>query len=185
MEEKTLKIINYAFVGVFSVEIALRMTAMGKFYFYSPWNIFDFFLILTSLLSKRRSSVIGPTPRFKFVQTSLLFVSVNVISSVIIAAHAGSGDPISTSRWLPMLRMIRVVRILRVARVASGVRTLLFALMLSIPALFNIGSLLFLFMFIYAIFGMSQFGHVEKSGAINEILNFETFPSTMLLLFQV
>ncbi|XP_076802540.1 LOW QUALITY PROTEIN: sodium channel protein type 4 subunit alpha B-like [Clavelina lepadiformis] len=160
VEEKTLKIINYAFVGVFSVEIALRMTAMGKFYFYSPWNIFDFFLILTSLL-------------------------INVISSVIIAAHAGSGDPISTSPWLPMLRMIRVVRILRVARVASGVRTLLFALMLSIPALFNIGSLLFLFMFIYAIFGMSQFGHVEKSGAINEILNFETFPSTMLLLFQM
>ena len=84
-----------------------------------------------------------------------------------------------------MLRLIRVVRILRVARVASGIRTLLFALMLSAPALLNVGSLLFLFMFIYAIFGMSQFGHVEKNGVINDILNFETFPNTFLLLFQV
>jgi len=92
---------------------------------------------------------------------------------------------ISTSPWLPMLRLIRVVRILRVARVASGIRTLLFALMLSAPALFNVGSLLFLFMFIYAIFGMSQFGYIEKNGVINDILNFETFPNTFLLLFQV
>lgn len=89
------------------------------------------------------------------------------------------------SPWLPILRMIRVIRILRVARVASGIRTLLFALMLSIPALFNVGSLLFLFMFIFAIFGMSQFGHVEHKGAITDILNFETFPNAFMLLFQV
>ena len=57
--------------------------------------------------------------------------------------------------------------------------------MLSAPALFNVGSLLVLFMFIFAIFGMNQFSQVEKKGAINEILNFETFPKTFMLLFQV
>ena len=108
--------------------------------------------------------------------------------SIVLRAMSEVGEEvttISTSPWLPTLRLIRVVRILRVARVASGIRTLLFALVLSLPALFNVGSLLFLFMFIYAIFGMSQFGRVEKNAVLNDILNFETFPNTFLLLFQV
>ena len=93
--------------------------------------------------------------------------------------------PGTTSPWLPMLRMIRVVRTLRIARILSGIRTLLFALMLSVPALFNVGSLLILIIYIYAILGMSQFNHIEKKGAITETLNFETFPNAFLLLFQV
>ena len=95
------------------------------------------------------------------------------------------GVPGTTSPWLPMLRMIRVVRTLRIARILSGIRTLLFALMLSVPALFNVGSLLILIIYIYAILGMSQFNHIEKKAAITETLNFETFPNAFLLLFQV
>jgi len=67
----------------------------------------------------------------------------------------------------------------------QGIRTLLFALMMSLPALFNIGCLLFLFMFIYAIIGMSQFPHVQKIAGIDNLLNFETFPNAFLVLFEV
>ena len=66
----------------------------------------------------------------------------------------------------------------------QGIRTLLFALMMSLPALFNIGSLLILVMFMYAILGMSQFAYVQKVGGIDDMLNFETFPNSFLLLFQ-
>ena len=116
-----------------------------------------------------------------------VFFSVNAVILAVPTSDNVSTDvpTVPTSPWLPMLRMIRVIRILRVARVASGIRTLLFALMLSAPALFNVGSLLLLFMFIYAVFGMSQFNHVEKKGALNDVLNFETFPNAFLLLFQV
>jgi hypothetical protein len=53
------------------------------------------------------------------------------------------------------------------------------------PALFNIGLLLFLVMFIYSIFGMSFFAYVRKSSGITELFNFETFPNSMIVLFQM
>nr|XP_018669384.1 sodium channel protein type 4 subunit alpha B-like isoform X2 [Ciona intestinalis] len=158
--QSVIKNINYGFVVVFTLEIVIRIIAMGKSYFYVPWNVFDFLLILASVLA-------------------------NAIPIIITHTNPNTVSTVTSTPWLPMFRMVRVARILRVARVASGIRTLLFALMLSAPALFNVGSLLFLFVFIYAIFGMNQFALVEKKGAINDILNFETFPNTFLLLFQM
>ncbi|CAF4331631.1 unnamed protein product, partial [Rotaria sp. Silwood2] len=67
----------------------------------------------------------------------------------------------------------------------KGIRTLLFALAVSMPALFNIGLLLFLVMFIYSIFGMSFFAYVRKSAGITDLFNFETFPNSMIVLFQM
>ncbi|KAI0978732.1 hypothetical protein GJ496_009854 [Pomphorhynchus laevis] len=52
---------------------------------------------------------------------------------------------------LRVIRIVRICRVLRLVRAARGVRTLLFALLISLPALFNIGLLLFLVMFIYGI----------------------------------
>ena len=62
---------------------------------------------------------------------------------------------------------------------------MLFALIVSLPALFNIGALLALITFINAIIGMAHFGHVTHSGALNEMVNFETFGRSMLLLFRL
>jgi hypothetical protein len=53
------------------------------------------------------------------------------------------------------------------------------------PALFNIGLLLFLIMFIYSIFGMSFFAYVRKSAGVTDLFNFETFPNSMIILFQM
>lgn len=61
----------------------------------------------------------------------------------------------------------------------------MFALMMSLPALFNIGLLLFLVMFIYAIFGMSSFAYVKKDKGIDDLFNFETFGNSMICLFQI
>jgi hypothetical protein len=61
----------------------------------------------------------------------------------------------------------------------------LFALVVSLPALFNIGALLALLLFVYAILGMSLFGHVKQQGALNDMINFETFGRSMQLLFRL
>ena len=84
-----------------------------------------------------------------------------------------------------VVRVFRVGRLLRLVKSAKGLRTLLFSLATSIPALFNIGLLLFLVMFIYAILGMSFFMHVKHNRGLDETLNFETFAGGVLLLFQV
>uniref|UniRef100_A0A8D0TLR3 Sodium channel protein n=1 Tax=Sus scrofa TaxID=9823 RepID=A0A8D0TLR3_PIG len=84
-----------------------------------------------------------------------------------------------------VIRLARIGRILRLIKGAKGIRTLLFALMMSLPALFNIGLLLFLVMFIYAIFGMSNFAYVKREVGIDDMFNFETFGNSMICLFQI
>ena len=86
---------------------------------------------------------------------------------------------------LRVVRVFRVGRVLRLVKSAKGIRTLLFSLAVSMPALFNIGLLLFLIMFIYAIFGMSFFMHVKYNAGIEHLFNFETFGHSMTLLFQI
>uniref|UniRef100_A0A8C7SMZ4 Sodium channel protein n=1 Tax=Oncorhynchus mykiss TaxID=8022 RepID=A0A8C7SMZ4_ONCMY len=65
-----------------------------------------------------------------------------------------------------VIRLARIGRVLRLIRGAKGIRTLLFALMMSLPALFNIGLLLFL-------------------AGIDDMFNFETFGNSMICLFQI
>uniref|UniRef100_A0A669BDM9 Sodium channel protein n=1 Tax=Oreochromis niloticus TaxID=8128 RepID=A0A669BDM9_ORENI len=84
-----------------------------------------------------------------------------------------------------VIRLARIGRILRLIKGAKGIRTLLFALMMSLPALFNIGLLLFLNMFIFSIFGMSNFAYVKKEAGIDDIFNFETFGGSIICLFQI
>lgn len=84
-----------------------------------------------------------------------------------------------------VVRLARIGRILRLVRAARGIRTLLFALMMSLPSLFNIGLLLFLVMFIYAIFGMNCFCKVKEGFGIDDIFNFRTFVGSILCLFQI
>nr|XP_015812914.2 sodium channel protein type 4 subunit alpha [Nothobranchius furzeri] len=84
-----------------------------------------------------------------------------------------------------VIRLARIGRVLRLIRAAKGIRTLLFALMMSMPALFNIGLLLFLVMFIYAIFGMANFAYVKKQDGVDDMFNFETFGNSIICLFQI
>ncbi|XP_067031224.1 sodium channel protein 1 brain-like [Acropora muricata] len=86
---------------------------------------------------------------------------------------------------LRVVRVFRLGRLLRFFEGAKGVRRLLFTLVKSLPGLVNIAMLLFLIIFIYAIIGMSSFGYVKKTNGITDVVNFETFGSSILLLFRV
>lgn len=96
-----------------------------------------------------------------------------------------SMDLVFSPTLLRVVRVFRVGRILRLVKSAKGIRTLLFSLAVSLPALFNIGLLLFLIMFIYAIFGMSFFMHVKHTRGISDMFNFQTFDRSVMLLFQI
>ena len=86
---------------------------------------------------------------------------------------------------LRVVRVFRLARLLRFFESAKGIRSLLFALVKSLPGLANIGCLLFLFMFIYACIGMSLWGNVKHTGYLDDVVNFETFFSSLLLLFRI
>jgi len=84
-----------------------------------------------------------------------------------------------------VVRVFRLGRLLRFFEGAKGIRKLLFTIVKSAPALSNIGTLLFLITFIYAIMAMNLFGTLAHQGAINKVTNFETFGRSMCLLFRI
>nr|XP_004662158.2 sodium channel protein type 10 subunit alpha isoform X1 [Jaculus jaculus] len=156
-EEKTrvLGRINQFFVAVFTGECVMKMFALRQYYFTNGWNVFDLIVVVLSI-------------------GSLIF-------SAILSSLASYFSP----TLFRVIRLARIGRILRLIRAAKGIRTLLFALMMSLPALFNIGLLLFLVMFIYSIFGMANFAYVKWEAGIDDMFNFQTFANSMLCLFQI
>lgn len=49
--EKILSYINLVFTGVFIMEAALKILGLGiSGYWFSGWNRFDFFVVMTSIL---------------------------------------------------------------------------------------------------------------------------------------
>uniref|UniRef100_A0A8C3V8Q3 Sodium channel protein n=1 Tax=Catharus ustulatus TaxID=91951 RepID=A0A8C3V8Q3_CATUS len=145
--------INMVFVVLFTGECVFKIFSLRYYYFTIGWNIFDFVVVILSIIGMFLAEVIE-----KYFVSPTLF---------------------------RVVRLARIGRILRLIKGAKGIRTLLFALMMSLPALFNIGLLLFLVMFIYAIFGMSNFAYVKREDGIDDMFNFETFGNSMICLFQI
>ncbi|XP_054549163.1 sodium channel protein type 11 subunit alpha [Talpa occidentalis] len=125
--------------------------------------------------------------QFYFTNGWNLFDCVVVVLSIVssIVTALGKKHIPFPPTLLRIIRLARIGRILRLVRAARGIRTLLFALMMSLPSLFNIGLLLFLIMFIYAIFGMKCFSDVKLEAGVDDIFNFQTFVGSMLCLFQI
>ena len=46
----TLSTLNFWFSIIFITEMTLKIIAFSKAYFYSGWNIFDFFVVMASVL---------------------------------------------------------------------------------------------------------------------------------------
>jgi len=84
-----------------------------------------------------------------------------------------------------LLRALRMLRVVRLFQADRGVRNLVTTFLVSIPAMLNIGSLLGIFVFMYAVLGMQLFTFVEhgEEGLTDE-RNFGTFGNSCLLLFQ-
>ena len=70
--------------------------------------------------------------------------------------------------------------------ICRGLRTLFNTLLSSLPAVFNVGSLLFLMFFIYAILGMNLFGTQDNELSQQDPhANFLSFGASMLTLFRL
>jgi len=50
--ETVLEISNQVFVVIFTCECIMKLLGLRHYYFKQPWNIFDFVVVITSLLSK-------------------------------------------------------------------------------------------------------------------------------------
>lgn len=102
-------------------------------YWSDSWNKFDFIVVTGSV--------------FDLV---LSLFNTSVLRAVRI-----------TRAFSRLFRLARVTRVLRLAKSIEGLRKLIMTLWAALPALFNVGSLLLLLFFIYAVLGVFLFGEVE------------------------
>lgn len=145
-----LVVINYIFAVLFLAEAVVKLIALRMTYFSSSWNIFDFTIVL--------ASVVGIIVRFA------TGVDIGSVATVI--------------------RTFRIGRVLRIVKRARRLNQLFKTLMLTLPSLGNIGALLFLLLFIYAVMGVQLFAAVQHGEFIDRHANFETFGNALLVLMR-
>jgi len=102
-----------------------------------------------------------------------------IVVADLVSTVAGAGAGVS------LLRTLRVLRVVRLIKGVRGLRSLATTLYLSIPSLGNVGIMLGLIMYVYAVLGMNLFYGVKRQGSIDATYNFESFGPSILTLTRV
>jgi len=104
------------------------------------------------------------------------------VAGIVVETQSESAQ---AAQIIPLLRVARIGRVFRLIPKAKGLRTLFSTLILSLPALWNVGGMLLLFFFMFAVMGMQLFGSVVYGEFLNRHANFTTFLRSMGTLFRM
>ena len=91
-----------------------------------------------------------------------------------------SMHPNGTLHALLLLQVLRVARVFRLLKGAAGLRSLLNTLVFSLPSLINVGALLLLMFFVFAVMAMRMFAYTKRGEFLNEHANFYTFFNSLV-----
>ncbi|XP_056311573.1 voltage-dependent L-type calcium channel subunit alpha-1C isoform X3 [Danio aesculapii] len=155
---KAMNILNMLFTGLFTVEMILKLIAFKpRGYFSDPWNVFDFLIVIGSIIDVILSEINGLQNTEDNARISITF-----------------------------FRLFRVMRLVKLLSRGEGIRTLLWTFIKSFQALPYVALLIVMLFFIYAVIGMQMFGKIalRDNSQINRNNNFQTFPQAVLLLFR-
>ncbi|XP_065792415.1 voltage-dependent L-type calcium channel subunit alpha-1S isoform X1 [Muntiacus reevesi] len=167
-------ILNVAFTIIFTLEMVLKLMAFkARGYFGDPWNVFDFLIVIGSIIDVILSEI-----------DTFLASSGGLYC---LGGGCGNVDPDESARISSaFFRLFRVMRLIKLLSRAEGVRTLLWTFIKSFQALPYVALLIVMLFFIYAVIGMQMFGKIAlvDGTQINRNNNFQTFPQAVLLLFR-
>ncbi|XP_037668169.1 voltage-dependent L-type calcium channel subunit alpha-1S [Choloepus didactylus] len=167
-------ILNVAFTIIFTLEMILKLMAFkARGYFGDPWNVFDFLIVVGSIIDVILSEI-----------DTFLASSGGLYC---LGGGCGNVDPDESARISSaFFRLFRVMRLVKLLSRAEGVRTLLWTFIKSFQALPYVALLIVMLFFIYAVIGMQMFGKIAMVDGtqINRNNNFQTFPQAVLLLFR-
>jgi len=127
--------------------------------------------------------IYGLGPRYYFKDNWNIFDFIILVGSYIgILIEASTS--ISVGVQTTILRAFRISRMLRLVRKAKSLNIIFETFLITIPALANIGGLLLLFLYLYAVIGVSLFAPVKLQENLNHHANFKSFLSSFLTLFR-
>uniref|UniRef100_A0A8C4HCB2 Voltage-dependent L-type calcium channel subunit alpha n=1 Tax=Dicentrarchus labrax TaxID=13489 RepID=A0A8C4HCB2_DICLA len=161
--------LNLIFTVLFTVEMILKLMAfkarvktLMSGYFGDPWNVFDFIIVIGSVVDVILSEVDVSTYSMKKYDSENASVSIT------------------------FFRLFRVMRLVKLLNRSEGIRNLLWTFIKSFQALPHVALLIVMLFFIYAVIGMQIFGKVSlvDGTQINRNNNFQTFPQAVLMLFR-
>ncbi|XP_034540879.1 sodium channel protein type 4 subunit alpha B-like [Notolabrus celidotus] len=81
-----------------------------------------------------------------------------------------------------LLRLACVARVIHLIPRTRGIRKLAWALLMSLPAIFNISLLFSILTISYSVFGMFNFAYMQRTAGIDDMYNFETFWNSLICL---
>ncbi|CAG5115374.1 unnamed protein product, partial [Candidula unifasciata] len=172
------------------VFIFLNMVALAVHHYKEPQSVSDVLFMMDIIFT----FIFGLEVAVKLIGLQLYYFRVtwNIFDfSIVVLSTVGkmlsniANFFTVKPTFIRILHIFRMGSVLRLFKGAKGIRKLLFALIISLPAICNIGALLFLIMFMYSILGMSSFGTVKLNGVLNEIVNFQTFGNSFTLMLRL
>jgi hypothetical protein len=88
-------------------------------------------------------------------------------------------------KFATLLRIFRVARIFRLVKFSRRLLELFKTLVYSIPSLANVGAILLLLFFMFAVMGMNMFAPVKLQENLHSHANFQSFAASFITLFRM
>ena len=108
---------------------------------------------------------------------------------IVLAAWLGSAasriDGLDIGASTTVVRSFRISRIFKIVKQYKSLRILFYTFIGALPQLTNVGGLLFLFLFLYAVLGVALFAPVKLQGTLDVHANFQTFGLAVQTLFRM
>uniref|UniRef100_A0A4W5KU88 Voltage-dependent L-type calcium channel subunit alpha n=1 Tax=Hucho hucho TaxID=62062 RepID=A0A4W5KU88_9TELE len=171
--------LNVIFTVLFTVEMILKLMAFkAKGYFGDPWNVFDFVIVIGSVVDVILSEVDAALASSGGLYCLHGCAEVNPMQAIADSENARVS--------ITFFRLFRVMRLVKLLNRSEGIRNLLWTFIKSLQALPYVALLILMLFFIYAVVGMQIFGKIALIDGtyINRNNNFQTFPHAVLLLFR-
>uniref|UniRef100_A0A674C7H1 Voltage-dependent L-type calcium channel subunit alpha n=1 Tax=Salmo trutta TaxID=8032 RepID=A0A674C7H1_SALTR len=171
--------LNVIFTVLFTVEMVLKLMAYkAKGYFGDPWNVFDFVIVIGSVVDVILSEVDVTLASSGGLYCLHGCAEVNPMQAIAASENARVS--------ITFFRLFRVMRLVKLLNRSEGIRNLLWTFIKSFQALPYVALLILMLFFIYAVVGMQIFGKIALIDGthINRNNNFQTFPHAVLLLFR-
>lgn len=128
--------LNVFYLAVYLVEFLVKLGALHLKYFFDRWNLFDFFIVVTSLID----------PIYPMLMEDEMQVDT---------------DLFKIFRLLKSFRALRALRVIRTIKFLKNLQITVNAIIQSIPALGSIIMLIGLVLYIFAIIGKGLYREVD------------------------
>jgi len=108
------------------------------------------------------------------------------VNDVFVVLEAAADGDVQVASVIKGIRIFRIARLFRLVRFLKGLNQLTMAFILSVPKLANVGFIMLLLIYLFAVLGVNLFAEVGyiDGGSYNDYANFRTFWTAMSLLIR-